>query len=587
MPDFVLISLAAARAPAPRPPWLAGLVDRPPPGWSGREIGRGAWLFLPDLRPMEVRRIGQDDIILGETHAMDGSAVFDPGDIPDLDAEAASRRLACDAWGAYVHVRHAPRSGEVSVFRDPSGALEALVWRRDGATLVASSLPAWLDAGLPEDLALDWERVAAFAVNPTLQTAGPALAGVDAVAPGQLWAGGRAVQIWRPAGLVGRRGPGRDRGDRALVATVDQVIAGLGRGRLLIEVSGGLDSAIVATGLASLGGQIACALNYHVRDRQGDERSFAREVALGVGVVLTEAEKAERPLDLEALGAISGGPRPALNGFDHPHDADVAARCAALGVDVILTGQGGDNVFFQTPTSLIAADGLLNGLTASAALKLARWQGRSVYRLVGEAVAARLRPAGGMGGRPGVHLTARALEAGRAAAPHPWLADFEQVPPAKRLQIASLANAQIVHGVSRRGQAARLCHPLLAQPVVELCLGIPALELTRGGRDRGLARDAFAHRLPASVAERSTKGRLSAYYGRVLALSLAELRPLLLDGRLAQRGLIDQAGLDPMLSVEHLLWRGGYGALVNLIMLELWVRAWEARIDALRRATAV
>ncbi|MDP3747817.1 MAG: hypothetical protein Q8Q88_12300 [Phenylobacterium sp.] len=89
------------------------------------------------------------------------------------------------------------------------------------------------------------------------------------------------------------------------------------------------------------------------------------------------------------------------------------------------------------------------------------------------------------------------------------------------------------------------------------------------------------------MAERSTKGRLSAYYGRVLALSLAELRPLLLEGRLARQGLIDQVGLDPILSVERLLWRGGYGALVNLIMLELWVRAWEARIHALRRPTAV
>lgn len=585
MSDFVLISLSGPGSALP-PPWLAALADRPPPGWGRREIGRGFLLFRTLVHPLEVRSAGEDDIVLGEAHATDGMGVFDLRDIPQLDAEAASRRLARGSWGAYVHVRRAPGTGAVSVFRDPSGALEALVWRRDEATLVASILPDWLDGALPRELTLDWDRVAAFAVNPTLQTAGLALSGLHAVAAGELWTEARVLQVWRPSAFAREGRSRRGCEPQALVAAVDPVVARLGRGRVLIEVSGGLDSAIVATGLASAGGQVACALNYHVRDRQGDERSFAREVALSLGVALTEAEKIERPLDLKALGEISGGPRPALNAFDHHHDRDVAERCAALGVDVILTGQGGDNVFFQTPTPLIAADGLLNGLTVSAALDLARWQRRSVYRLIREAMRARLRPASGLDGRPVAFLTTRALEAGRVAEPHPWLADLQEVPPSKRLQIASLANAQIVNGVSRRGQAARLRHPLLAQPIVELCLGIPALELTRGGRDRGLARDAFAHRLPASVTERATKGRLSAYYGRVLALSLSELRRLLLDGRLVQQGLIDARALDPVLSVEHLLWRGGYGVLVNLIMLELWVRAWEARLAALRATGA-
>lgn len=579
MSDFVLISL---RGPGDRPPWLATLADHPPRGWSLSGIARGFWLLRRRQRPLEVQSVGVDDLILGEAYAMDGAGALELGGLPHLETRAASRRLAREAWGAYVHVRRSPASGAVSVFRDPSGALEALVWRRDGATLVASVLPDWLDAGLPRDLALDWDRVGAFAVDPTLQTSGLALTGLHAVAAGELWTEGGVVQVWRP-GAFARREACRPAEPRNLVAAVDRTVAGLGRGRVLIEVSGGLDSAIVATSLASAGGQIACALNYHVRDRQGDERPFARQVALGLAVALTEAEKAERPLDLEALGAISGGPRPALNAFDNSHDADVAERCAELGVEVILTGQGGDNVFFQTPTALIAADGLLNGLTVSAALDLARWQGRSVYGLVGEALSARLRGPGRTHGPPGSFLTARALEAARGAQAHPWLGDLEGVPPAKRLQIASLANAQIVNGVSRRGRAARLRHPLLAQPVVELCLGIPVLELTRGGRDRGLAREAFADRLPASVAGRTTKGRLSAYYGRVLALSLPALRPLLLEGRLVQQGLVDPAALDRVLSVEHLLWRGGYGALVNMIMLELWVRAWEARIDASRR----
>lgn len=572
MGDFVLVSLHPAAA---HPAWLAAL-EPPPAGWTLEKLTDQLWLFVSTSNAPAVRRVGPHDLLIGEVHQNDAPA-FDPiKGLGHMAGPAAGRALLEKVWGSYVHVRRDAGSGEVSLLRSPCGGLEALVWSRGQAWLAASALPAWLTVALPDQIGLDWDLIAAFAADPTLQTASVALTGVHALAPGEYWSPVASCQLWSPGAVVRsapRRPPDRP---NALIACVDRAVAALGVGKVLIEVSGGLDSAIVSTSLAASGGAIACALNYHVRDRQGDERAYATEVALRLQVPLTHAEKVEQPLDLAALAELSSGPRPALNAFDHHHDADVARRCRETGIEVILTGQGGDNVFFQSATPLIAADALPLGLSLRAAAGLARWQERSVYGLLGAALRARLgrqvKPA-----RPRGVLTTDAWQACASAPSHPWLADLDGVPPAKRLQIAGLANAQIVHGACRRGMVARLRHPLLSQPVVEHCLKLPAVELTRGGRDRGLARDAFAARLPSSVSGRRTKGRMSAYYGRVLALSLADLRPLLLEGRLAQEGVVDRDQLAGVLTVEHLIWRGGYGVLVNLTMLELWVRAWETR----------
>ncbi len=569
MKDVVVFSLDPTQA---SPHWLEALEHAPPPGWRLNRVAPRLIVAVHTPRPCPIQAFGRH-VAIGEV--MTGSGrTFDLAALAALDAAAAARRMSSEAFGGYVLASRRESDGRLWAFRDPSGDLDALVWRRDGVDLLATALPDWLDIALPPETSPDWERLAGFLVDPARQTAGVGLRGVHGLTPGELWTPDGAIQLWRPAAWAaaatrGRSDPGR------LAAVVDEAVAAMAQGRVLIEVSGGLDSAIVATSLAARGGEVACALNYHVRDRQGDERGFARAVAARCGTTLVEAQKPELPLDLGELARACA--RPALNAFDHHHDQDVAARCAALGIDTLLTGQGGDDVFFQAPTPLVAADGLRHGIGPGELLSLARWQGRSVFGLLGAGIAAGFDPRAGSPLRAPPFVTPRAADCARHGRGHPWLENLRALAPAKRLQIAGLANALIVKGWSRRGEAARLRHPLLAQPVIEYCLGLTVPDLTRG-RDRGLARIAFGHRLPGAVSRRFTKGRMSAHYGRVLALSLPAIRPLLLDGRLAGAGLIDPQALDPMLSVEHMVWRGGLGPVGNAIMLELWVRGWEARL---------
>ena len=86
--------------------------------------------------------------------------------------------------------------------------------------------------------------------------------------------------------------------------------------------------------------------------------------------------------------------------------------------------------------------------------------------------------------------------------------------------------------------------PLLSQPLVELCLRIPTYVLIRSGRDRALARRAFANDLPAEIIARYAKGRADHHSRNILDANLAFVRELLLDGALVQKGLLNRTNLE-------------------------------------------
>jgi asparagine synthase (glutamine-hydrolysing) len=139
-------------------------------------------------------------------------------------------------------------------------------------------------------------------------------------------------------------------------------------------------------------------------------------------------------------------------------------------------------------------------------------------------------------------------------------------------------------GRTLRGEVLAVRHPLLSQPVVELCLGIPSWRLT-AGRDRGFARAAFAHRLPPRVAHRRSKGVLSTLYAKRLVHSLDVVRPWLLDGALCRAQVLDRAVLEAALTPEALLWEGQASRLAWAACLEGWVRHWQRRVPDAAGAT--
>lgn len=340
----------------------------------------------------------------------------------------------------------------------------------------------------------------------------------------------------------------------------------MGRGG---ELSGGLDSAIVAGSLAATGqAGRARFLNFHGDWREGDERPWAEAVAHRLELDLATVRKPVEAITLRQLRPLGESVRPALQGVDVTSDGEVAARMRRGRATALVTGQGGDADFFQAPDPAVAADRFRRegppGLSPAFLAAVGRWTRHSAWTVLGCALGlrdrtpARVRAAASVAGEP------RGSAAGQ---------DRTDAPVRQRPAVLGRLPAR-----PRRGFAPSL----LSQPVVEHCLAIPADRLIAGVRDRGLARRAFADRLPPMLIERRNKGDLSCFYGHVTRASLASLRPLLLNGLQVDQGLLDGKALERDLAEDRLIVGPGYNRLLVGAVLEVWAQNWEGRIADIR-----
>jgi asparagine synthase (glutamine-hydrolysing) len=560
MADFVALHWDPAKEISARIGWITRTLAKEP-GWRLAIDEPGRLVALSTPRNLNLRPLPGGRLLLGDVHtrAAEGLRLA-----ADADFETLCRDLSRQAWGGYV-VIDAPAAGAAAVFRAPMGDLEAVICGRKGVQVVASCAPDWLLVGLAPVLAIDWSILREQLVSPG-RLAGPlGLIGAYAVPGGVLdWPDGRNLAIWTPQDAAS----GSVRDDVTLPQLVETCIGQMTMGRrVLVETSGGFDSAVVAAALGrGRGAREAILLNYHTLEAEGDERAFARRVAQAAGLPLIERRKPQVTLDEPSLAAVSSGWRPGVWGLDSGYDGDVAEQCQAWGAEVFLTGKGGDTVFYQMPSALIAVDHLrasgLAGMAGPVLPDLARWTRRSVWSLLATALRANLSAGAGAGAGAGA-----------------W--DRRRPAPAKRLQVEGVGQSLAFAGPSRRAAAADFRHPLLSRPIVEHCLRLPAAELTRGGRDRAYARTAFSAWLAPEVAQRHGKGDATAHFGRALAGRLDFLRPYLLDGELAQARVLDRRRLEAQLTSEHLMWAGGAGQILHAVIIEAWARSWTRRLRGL------
>lgn len=478
-----------------------------------------------------------------------------------------AERLRDTYWGRYVALID-PRRAAGGVYRDPSGAVDALTWRGGGVSITAAQCPAWMPPGLVPAVTFDWPEIGRWLVDGSAPAVRSGLRSVRSVTPGAFaaFAGGER-QVWRPSDYAQRPSVSAADAAAALPDLLDQCVAAAiaDAAGIAAEISGGLDSAILASSLAPAGGErVRHWFNYHAAEGSGDERAFARDVAARWGVRLTEVFRAPFRYDADLLEGGAFGLRPGFQAFDAAADIDLARRLAEAGCDRIVSGQGGDMTLFNIPTAVVVADHLrakgLRGLSSPYVADVARWTRQSVWRTLGQA----LKPGAAWWGEAKLH-------------DHPWMAGTAGLPPGKRAHIAIIAQKLTAHIENRRSRQAEILTPFLFQPIVEHCLAVPVPDLTAGGRERALARRAFAARLPVSVLERREKGEFSAFYHRVIADSLPFLRGYLLDGELAGAGLIDTDRFDRLLTVENLIWHADSAPIMAAATAEAWVRCWRRR----------
>lgn len=562
-------------------------------GWRSRGTTDRIAVWTPGSDWPAVH-LGPAGAVIGDLHARPGADPPPHAQLrdPTADPLRIARRLAGEAWGGYVALLHHSPIGPVEVFRDPSGALGCVTWSLgDGVDVVAdevTSVPGWLR---PRRMALDWNRIAAFLAVPTAVTTAPLFDDMTAVGPGHIRGLGSersAIPVWTPCAYANDRALDLDEVQAELVRRVDAAVEAVvgGHERVVMELSGGLDSSILAAaiGATSMTERVTHWLNYREGRPEADEARFARAVTERLGVPLHEQPKTFEPLDEAALKELGLFSRPAIGAVDGMRDRFETELLRQAGATGIVSGQGGDGVFFQFPTALVAADEFARrgwrAWGSPVLANVARRTRQSVWSVMRQVRAARR----GREDRPRVAsaLLTRDLAAAAHTIEHEWVTDARRagLPPGKVLHIQGIALTHFYYEPSRRLAIADILMPLFTQPVIELCLSVPVPDLAGGTYDRPFARAAFASRLPDAVVHRRTKGDLTAHVARRVAASCDVLRPYLIDGCLSEAGLLDRAKLNHTLDPENLMTGRARHAMhvLNAVAVEAWVRHWQGRV---------
>ncbi|MCS0635803.1 asparagine synthase (glutamine-hydrolyzing) [Streptomyces sp. LP05-1] len=260
---------------------------------------------------------------------------------------------------ALVDLRGAPR---LKLWCDPL-AVKSLYYAADGPGVVFASEPAGLTALRSTPSALDPLAVDHYLNWQCLPPGSSWLAGVSTLGPGEgLVHDGERLTVRRPpvplppvapraepAGSVGGVPGGppdaehTPEGLRALLTReVEQM--SLQTAPVAVQVSGGLDSAVLATLLARRRPDVTGFHVTHEGSHATDEESYAREAAAHAGIPLevVEIREAELPELIPAMVAALGTP----NATPHALSAYVLFReIHRSGFRVCFTGDGADEQF--------------------------------------------------------------------------------------------------------------------------------------------------------------------------------------------------------------------------------------------------
>lgn len=497
-------------------------------------------------------------------------------------SESRGGRLVERYWGGYVAILPRP-DGAVDLLRAPLGDLPCYLSIEEVTTFFSSSARLLTELSGTK-LAISWPALTRQMAFPMLRRAETCLDGISEIPGGErLTLGDGRVDrtaLWSPWGWVRRERMIPDAAEAKIelyrIAHSCVATAVREHGPILLKLSGGLDSSIVAACLARSKVDFS-AITLVTAEPSGDERSYARLIAGHVGVPLVEGMRNPRAFCLERSPSRDL-PRPSIPGFRQESDRLTHAAARKTGAGLIVDGGGGDNVFCAVQSPAPVVDCLLMregrsrvGATAMNIASLANVSATQVWRAAITRAFKRRRnhrwPADCR------FLSPEAAASVPSQGLHPWLETPRSVPPGRAAHVALIAAAQsYVEGFA--DDEPPLLSPLLAQPLVETCLRIPSWEWYSGGLNRAVARAAFADDLPSEIVHRRSKGTPDAFVVDVLEQNRSHIRESLLEGALAREGLIDTEALARHLGSKKPIQDGVFHRIMALFDAEVWAQGW-------------
>ncbi|MET0535709.1 MAG: asparagine synthase-related protein, partial [Steroidobacter sp.] len=449
------------------------------------------------------------------------------------------RWLIENGWGDYVAFGYNPLDQKKWVLKDPTGYLPCFRTAFRDVTIIFSRIGDCLDLQLQRFTINEAFLHAHLVAGSSLQEL-PPLKEVLAVRRGE------CIEFKRGNGPYGTRkvyweplqfsAPDQlledpDLAARAMRNTVQSATSSWVKEHpsLLLRLSGGLDSSIIAGCLGNAPNKSRfVAYTYFTPNGRSDERPWARLAAQSSGCEHIECPVAPSQMDLTMALRMDPSPEPSpLLGFLQrtAMEQDLAAKSGAT---AIFNGEGGDSGFCSDSIAYAVPEYLQNHGLRLGALRLASQVAllteRSSWSVLLQAMR---RLSKGEQSMP----RERILAASRLVNPdikqefrvterfsHPWFKNERHAPWDKVRRLGMLIAVPEFYNVSAPKDAVvpAIISPLYAQPAMELLLRIPIYTHFHDGRDRGLARKAFAQDVPEPILRRLWKDRAPGFHDELL-----------------------------------------------------------------------
>jgi asparagine synthase (glutamine-hydrolysing) len=509
------------------------------------------------------------------------------------------RAITSRFWGSYVLIlHHAPRT-QTYVVRAPMSRLPCFHASYDGVDVFFSDVEYFARIA-PLKLSVNWDCIRAQVAHGDYLTHETALSEIAALQCGECLDigpdGTHRRVYWEPRSILNEP-PVPDFRDasRALKRTTQYCVnSWVSPHRTVLHtLSGGLDSSIVLSCLvnAPTKPHVRC-VNYY-SDESGDERVYATAMARHIGIELIEQER-NRSIDMRVFRDTVKTANPVLHFTGCDFEPTNAALASQIGATAIFDGELGDDVFGHS----LRHDALgecvqrygISRRFFKAAIDFAMLRRESIWRTLLQTYRTHrrltemrywsqyrslIRESNFLPAKSWLvsEEALREYERSSTRFIHPWFRDVAGIPYGKlKLMFSSMvATSTAYQSPFAKPHYPPTLSPLVSQPLIELALRIPSHLHIEGGRDRAVARAAFADDLAPLVVIRGLgKGTPDLWLKQLVARNREFLREFLLDGILVNQGLLDRRKVDAALAADV----GGARIFISDVLVQCYIEAW-------------
>jgi asparagine synthase (glutamine-hydrolysing) len=511
----------------------------------------------------------------------------------NLILSTCGRSLVSRYWGNYVAFLTDPRGQRKWIVKDPTGSLPCFMTAAKGVSIFFSCIADCVRISVLR-FSVNWQWVRSRVAAGLLGTDAPPLNEVSEVSRGECITLSQdrisREYYWHPL-TVSNSAPLEDFSAAARQLRVTSKACAHAwmewYGAVVHRLSGGFDSSTVlgCIGDAPKAPTITC-LTLYSPSGHSDERPWARLAARRVGCRHVEHERNPKTDLRVMLSAIHTVAPEILTLYveSGPIERLLARDSKATAV---LNGDGGDALFGRHARHFAASEyigwhGLTPGLLRVSEIVALRTE-RTVWNVLGSAVWDRIF-------RPTMRRERENIVIGRKLVsaelvdsilrskqyPHPWFRSINYVPWSLIVKLSTLLRTPSFYDPFRDPACCdpEPLSPLCSQPIVELCLRIPTYVHLANGKDRGLARTAFAGDLPTQIVQRQWKDRAPRYFEEMMFWNRTFFKEVISDGILVREGLLDKLKLIEAFS-DHPTKSAGYASeILDHVCLEAWLGKW-------------